>query len=164
MNCKKAGTFMMKHMDGELGAEDYNKLQEHLAACATCAEDFSSYSEILTEFEDTTCLLVAPNGLEQAVMTKIECLEPQESHRKNGAVIVALIIGALSVLLGALVLFFCTQRIENILLELPHAIDSAVSLVARNGYLLFLVASALIVSQAIIRCFITVKRKKHTNS
>jgi len=164
MNCKKAGTFMMKHMDGEFSTEDYNKLQEHLATCATCAEDFASYSEILTEFEDTACLLVAPNGLEKAVMTKIECLEPEESRSKNGAIIIALIIGGLSVALGAFVLFIGAQSVESLLLQLPYAIDGAIDITTQNGYLLFLITSALIVSLAIFRVLRSIKKKNSTNS
>ena len=155
---------MMKHVDNELDAEDYIKLQEHLIICANCAENFASYSAIFTEFEDTNCLLAAPSGLEQAVMTKIVCLEPEESRSKNGAIIIALIIGGLSVLLGSFVLFVGTPNIENILLELPYTIDGAMNIVAQNGYLFFLVASALIVSQAIIRGRIAFKKKKNTNS
>jgi len=151
MNCKKAGIFMMKHMDGELSAEDYDRLLSHLNTCANCAEDFAAYRSILNEFENINCLVDAPEGFEQCVMKKIEHLEPEESRSKNDTIVTVLIVGVLSVLLGSLVMFGGIQAVENALSALPYAIDIIVGIVIQNGFLLFFIAATLIVSPAVIR-------------
>ena len=142
---------MMKHMDNELSVEDYAHLQKHLEVCFDCAEDFAAYSGILSDFENMSCLVDAPNGFEKAVMSKIERLEPEESRSRNETVTVALAVGALSILLGLVVLFSGVNLAESVMASLPQFIELTTAVLIQNAHVLFVMVVTLIVAPVVLR-------------
>ena len=150
MSCKRANELMMKHMDDELCEHDLERLYEHFGVCVKCREDFAAYVEIMKEFQNNKCLLDAPDEFEQVVMTKIARLEPEEKRGKK-EMVVAVLVGVLSVLLGAALMFGGAQGAETILSALPYVIYEIVDALSQYGFVLFFFVSALIVLQTLIR-------------
>ena len=140
----------MKHMDNELSEQEHLKLAVHLEACAACSEDFSAYSEMLDEFEIANHLLAAPEGFEQAVMTQIATLAPEQKKSRNETVLAAA-IGALSACLGLLVIFGHVPQMERLFYELPLILDGLTDAIAQYGLVMFLVVAAGILLQGMLR-------------
>jgi len=100
MECSKANEMMMQYMDGTLSAGDAERLQKHIAQCDACRADFMIYDEIVMDFE-TLEETPAPDGFVEAVMSKIDALEPAsvKANEKIDNILVA-VWGAFSVLFG----------------------------------------------------------------
>ena len=100
MECSKANEMMMRFMDGTLSEDDAARLHKHLASCDGCRADFAIYDEIVADFltlEETP----APDGFVEAVMARVEALEPvsKKVNEKIDNILVA-VWGGFSVLFG----------------------------------------------------------------
>ncbi len=74
MSCDKYYVHMMHYMDGAITTEEERLLREHIKTCSACKEDFEIYEEMLKGFSETE-IINAPDGFEEAVMSKIQSLE-----------------------------------------------------------------------------------------
>ena len=74
MNCEEASLLISARLDGQLTAEEEQRLQAHLDGCADCralAADLENIRADWTDLDD----LEAPEGFTQAVMEKIEAMD-----------------------------------------------------------------------------------------
>jgi len=97
MDCEKAGSLMMKYMDGVLTDVEALSLNHHMQTCGHCLEDFMAYDSIINGFSEMT-LSEPPEDFENNVMAIIRQLP--EAELKPASKQLYGIWGVFSVLLG----------------------------------------------------------------
>ncbi len=81
MTCEKAEQWMMRYMDGTLTEAQAEALADHVETCKQCKEAFLAYDQMMESFAALP-QVVAPEGLEEAVMLQIQAIPaPQRAVR-----------------------------------------------------------------------------------
>ncbi|GAB6086354.1 anti-sigma factor family protein [Alkaliphilus crotonatoxidans] len=81
MDCKTSSNLMMSYMDQTISKEEWKNLQQHLATCESCREEFDLLGQ-LNEMLDDLELLEPNEGFEERVMTSIDPNQYVESKWK----------------------------------------------------------------------------------
>lgn len=80
MACEKYSGLMMKYMDNELTDGEFATLNQHIAKCAACKEEFEAYTDMLQGFEKFE-ELSAPEHFVHNVMSRVATLGIYETQK-----------------------------------------------------------------------------------
>lgn len=106
MNCEQAGEMLSEWLDGRLDAAEYERLERHLAGCATCTEQRDVLQPI-DRLLASAPLAQAPRSLRARTMARLE----QRGRTRHA------VIGGLALTLGVatLALLFLAPLLPSLL-------------------------------------------------
>ncbi|MDR1067488.1 MAG: zf-HC2 domain-containing protein [Clostridiales bacterium] len=110
ISCAFANRIIMKYMDGRATEKELALLRAHAGECPSCGEDLELYGRLMTDFNQE-CLEEAPDGFDDAVMTKIAALDiTRESVQARVESFMCCASGVFSALIGVGVLLFLNKE------------------------------------------------------
>ncbi len=71
MECREARQLIPLLQDGELGEAESLRMQEHLAGCEACREEFALWSSVASALSGMVSEVKAPSGFARSVMAEI---------------------------------------------------------------------------------------------
>ena len=146
MDCETASELIMKHLDGELSADEEDNLYEHLKSCDNCAAELESMRSMCAEL-DALEMEEAPEGFQEAVMSKVAAEEAAGAGKRTAvAGVILFLLVSLGWVFVALMFKYtsaaqilinafnrqgaATERIAEFLLDWLHAIMPSLNLIA----------------------------------
>jgi len=137
MDCEKAGTALMQHMERSITVEDAQLLLQHVQECENCMEEYLMFDQVV-EFAATTTAEswnVAPVNFTANVMAAVRkepayapVAQPLKDIVREGNILSHILGGSgLIVLALALVIFYNPEHVAHLAYTYP-AIDIIVSM------------------------------------
>jgi len=119
MKCKEATYLLSEYLDGQLGPEETARLEEHLARCSKCREqyeDLKNYQALISSLETKK----APDNLEQEVLGKLASSEQVSPVKKMTIPLWVKTVAAAAIIIGFVYIILPDQYFRAVEIETSY--------------------------------------------